>query len=467
MSRWCQFRLVAIVWVATALIIWWPLDFSLSAVHSLPERLVGLGSSWVPEGRDVVLNVLVLVPLGIFAHCSRLQLASVGSLALAVSLILEAGQVFQPGRIISPLDVVLNVGGAVAGALLARNGRSALRRVGDTGVSPPLTTLCGVVLAAGVFAWSQHEFGGLSGWPGEYTLQIGNEATGDRPWCGKISSLSMQAADRLWTEDSFALAKHPLPLPSGTSHCPRDFWLMTTDPASDLVRAVRRSGRLRLSLSAQTGIRNQHGPARIVSLSSDPANRNITVAQEGEDLIVRIRRRWAGTNGDRPFYKIYSVFSEDRPVEILVDAGSDSTIVTAAGQSLTDRHDVATQWWYLLVHAYEWREGTQALPLAFAFWLVVLGPVGLLAGALAAGQARGVLTSIVLCGGAALASGIVLRVLNVEVGWESLVSMPAAIVLCAELARRLSLTGEPRLETRKLPGNTGLGAVHKGHRDDG
>ncbi len=414
---------------------------------------MGVGSSWLPEGRDLVLNVMVFVPLGIAANRSRVPLARVFILALGLSLTLEAGQVFQRARIISPIDVALNVGGALAGALLVKNGRDALRRLSNSGLNPALITLCGVLLATGVFAWLQYEFASLGGWSGEYTLQIGNEATGDRPWCGEIRDMRIQAGDRLWTQDSFSLVKRPLRLPGGVSRCSDDYWLQTTSPPSKLARAVRQSGRIRLSLSAQPGIRDQHGPARIVSMSSDPGNRNITVAQEGEDVIVRIRRRWAGANGDRPFYRIYGVLSIEHPIDILVDAGSDFTLIEAANQSLTDRHDIAGQWWYLLVHSYEWREGIQELPLAFAFWLALLGPVGLVAGALAAGQSRGAMFNITLCGGAALASGMVLRILNVEVGWESLLSMPAAIVLCAELGRRLSLTQGQTSDSPNLAGN--------------
>ena len=53
-------------------------------------------------------------------------------------------------------------------------------------------------------------------------------------------------------------------------------------------RAVRESGRLKLSLRVRTYDPYQAGPARIMTLSRDTWSQNLLVGQEGSDLIVRL-----------------------------------------------------------------------------------------------------------------------------------------------------------------------------------
>ena len=46
---------------------------------------------------------------------------------------------------------------------------------------------------------------------------------------------------------------------------------------------------LKIELSIQTDISKQFGPARIFTISKDAKYRNITVAQQGDDLVLRLR----------------------------------------------------------------------------------------------------------------------------------------------------------------------------------
>jgi VanZ family protein len=87
---------------------------------------------WVPlttppplTAGDVVLNVVLYAPLGwLYARwvaTSRARMAA-GAIGLAVllSVSTETTQVYSHGRFPSMTDVILNVGGALAGALAVR-----------------------------------------------------------------------------------------------------------------------------------------------------------------------------------------------------------------------------------------------------------------------------------------------------------------------------------------------------------
>ncbi len=80
----------------------------------------------------------------------------------------------------------------------------------------------------------------------------------------------------------------------------------------DWVAAAMRSQRLELILRVRSFSSDQTGPARIFTLSADPYRRNLTIGQEGENLILRLRTPETGLNGTRaddgPFAELPGVF---------------------------------------------------------------------------------------------------------------------------------------------------------------
>ena len=70
----------------------------------------------------------------------------------------------------------------------------------------------------------------------------------------------------------------------------------TDEPPRSLIRAVRKSQEITLETWLQSAKRDQDGPARIVTLSSNASQRNITLGQDGTRFDVRFRSR--GTNGN-------------------------------------------------------------------------------------------------------------------------------------------------------------------------
>ncbi len=74
----------------------------------------------------------------------------------------------------------------------------------------------------------------------------------------------------------------------------------SVNPAKRLVDAVRRSGSITIEAWIRPDNLNQNGPARIVTLSKDPNERNVTLGQEGDQIEARLRTTETSTNGIPP-----------------------------------------------------------------------------------------------------------------------------------------------------------------------
>ncbi len=78
------------------------------------------------------------------------------------------------------------------------------------------------------------------------------------------------------------------------------------------VSAAMRSQRLELMLRVRPFSSDQTGPVRIFTLSADPRFRNLTIGQEGEDLIFRLRTPGTNLNGtygyDHPVAELPGIF---------------------------------------------------------------------------------------------------------------------------------------------------------------
>ena len=68
-------------------------------------------------------------------------------------------------------------------------------------------------------------------------------------------------------------------------------------PATRLNQAIRRSGELTVEAWIQPARTDQTGPARIVSISGSPNERNFTLGQDGDKFDVRLRTAKTSTNG--------------------------------------------------------------------------------------------------------------------------------------------------------------------------
>jgi hypothetical protein len=63
---------------------------------------------------------------------------------------------------------------------------------------------------------------------------------------------------------------------------------------------------------------DQSGPARIVSLSESTSERNLTLGQQGDDLVIRLRNPMTGLNGTWPELYARGIFATSEPRQIVV-----------------------------------------------------------------------------------------------------------------------------------------------------
>lgn len=74
----------------------------------------------------------------------------------------------------------------------------------------------------------------------------------------------------------------------------------TPNPPKWLKSAIAES-KLDIKLEFQTTKIDQNGPARILTISKDLHHRNLTIGQEGADLVLRIRTQLSSQNGYPPY----------------------------------------------------------------------------------------------------------------------------------------------------------------------
>jgi hypothetical protein len=74
-----------------------------------------------------------------------------------------------------------------------------------------------------------------------------------------------------------------------------------------LLAACRKTNQLTVEAVVEPDHSNQKGPARIVTFSTDAAQRNFTLGQEGDKLIFRLRTPQTGNNGYNPEVTLGSI----------------------------------------------------------------------------------------------------------------------------------------------------------------
>jgi hypothetical protein len=99
---------------------------------------------------------------------------------------------------------------------------------------------------------------------------------------------------------------------------PKPGIVRTTAAPPWLSEAIRRSS-VRITLEMRPAYYEQSGPARILTISQDPYLRNLTIAQEGKSLVLRLRTPETDLNGI-PSYQIEDVFTkpEWQRVEVII-----------------------------------------------------------------------------------------------------------------------------------------------------
>jgi VanZ family protein len=279
--------------------------------------------------RDIVVNVLLYLPLGLCLW--RRPLALSLALGALLSLAIEMLQMRYAGRHPALFDVLANAQGLGAGALagqwLVRHGR---REPHVLTLGRRAVTAAALAAAALLFGWtSRAPHSGVENWDAGYGVLLGNEATGDRPWRGRIDALAL--LPRPLTRNELAAASRLSDPQVRDSLLARGAWLLPAPVALrgdlDPVRLPQETTRrftdevmrhqgFTLIAQITPDDEAQRGPARIVSHSQDPFRRNFDLGQEGRRLMFRVRTPITGPNGMAPYTLTTPVLQAHRPVTV-------------------------------------------------------------------------------------------------------------------------------------------------------
>jgi glycopeptide antibiotics resistance protein len=322
-------------------------DASHSFVNSITHPLKPFGLA------DFVLNILLFAPFGALVHslCERPRRGGLSVLSATVagavlSISIELLQMWLT-RLPSVHDVIANTLGAGAGAVLARRYLAQCSRVAIACFqriegSRSLLCLAFILAAVPLVLSVMQRLAPFSIWDSGFSLQIGNEATDNRPWRGNIAWVGLfnhalspdevaghfshrglggntegrnAIALYVFNEKSgpavrdISRAKPPLDLrfePRGhvswlefgrgvQIHKPAI--LRSIHPTTKLIEAFQATHEFSVEVWMTPENTTQSGPARIVSFSRDTGARNFTLGQQGRKIEFRVRTPASGLNG--------------------------------------------------------------------------------------------------------------------------------------------------------------------------
>jgi glycopeptide antibiotics resistance protein len=308
---------------------------------------------------DIIINIPLFIPFGFlfFALLKVLEKKWTTKIILTtfsgfiLSFIIEFCQLFLP-RSPSLADIFANTVGAITGALIATFYYAQLTRLVQRGWSniqrsKSLSTII-IIYGALLFIFSNFPIlhSDFSNWDPSFTFQLGNEATLNRPWLGKIYLVAIyrralnpeevttnfkagpfrdasksSARDNLVAFYNFNegtgntvhdTSSFDLPLDLTIYDTSRTKWLTpngiefledtiikSQKPAEKLFYHLYSNNSLTIEAWIAPANITQGGPARILSLSRDPSFRNFTLGQEGKNIHFRLRTPISGLNGTK------------------------------------------------------------------------------------------------------------------------------------------------------------------------
>lgn len=261
---------------------------------------------------DIFNNILLYMPLGIaLARTSWLRALLAG---LALATMAETLQLGYVDRVPSFWDIASNTAGAVAGYLVARLFVAHERKEPvSLRLYRPLAAAAAPLALLGTLALLHPRVpSDFSNWNSAFHLAAGNELTGNRAWSGTISgfsiypfALSASQVEQLAApgdgSHAEAILGKPLAGAMGTEGTlPFGRPLLSGPEELTLYQTLVKQNQLTLLVWFRTDNLKQNGPARIVTYSQDPRNRNFALGQIGSTLTFRVRTPASGPNGAEP-----------------------------------------------------------------------------------------------------------------------------------------------------------------------
>ena len=368
------FSILAVV-VATL----YPFNFSLPDNISKRELVNSFDNN--SFFNDQVNNVLLFLPLGfgLTGLLQRrkanliLQIVAVIIASAALSSSVELLQILVPSRTPTPADIFNNSFGGFLGLICfyiwnSKGFKAILQGIEDSKASNSISKITlfftGYIILTFLLTIPWQATTNLSGWNPSFPLIIGNEKTADRGWEGYISELNItnKALSRNQVKQVFSQSnnfpnigdsliasyeftgkapykdkagKQPDLLWQGESATENqnqvfispNRWLQTATPVESLSENISKTSEFTISTTLTTTNTEQNGPARIISLSNDVFRRNFTLAQQGSDLVFRVRTPLTGANASDVKLEVPGVFKDAKPHQIVINYSKSSLII--------------------------------------------------------------------------------------------------------------------------------------------
>ena len=304
---------------------------------------------------DFIGNIVLFIPLS-FSISGWLRRRRINQVAIIITVVylsfsfsiaIEILQVFLPSRSPTYSDVLANTLGGLGGWLIFEVCATILGHYTTTtnpvyrslSVQKIFGLLVAYIAVTLLLSIPNPNASSLSNWETNFPLVIGNEATGNRPWEGKISqlwisdrALTKGEVQQAFSDPQFSPEELRKALVAGyhflggqnyrdrTGNLPNlvwkgnslkvdkpNFaslnshqWLETPKPVTILSQQIRQTSQFSIGVTLATAQLHQTGPARIISVSDSPYQRNLTVGQESDNLIFRLRTPKTGENGKNP-----------------------------------------------------------------------------------------------------------------------------------------------------------------------
>lgn len=300
---------------------------------------------------DIILNILLFIPFGLilFSFLKELKISdqrrlwTIIFMALFLSGLIETLQLLLP-RTASLVDIASNTFGSILGFYIMKKRPDITLKTGII-IRNPVFKFFAIFITGCIFVgflFLPFLFNHIGNWNPQFHFLLGNEETKDRPWTGKIYRIAFYSKQlqtsqvqtlyqtgiennqHLFINESmlelfypfsdeegdtihdFSHSLEPLPL-LGAKGCwlknrqgieiKAGHQLRSKNPCKNLVHRLQKPSQFSLELWFRTKDLLQGGPARIVTLSSDPEHRNFTLGQQNRDIHFRVRTPLAGLNG--------------------------------------------------------------------------------------------------------------------------------------------------------------------------
>jgi VanZ family protein len=109
-----------------------------------------------------------------------------------------------------------------------------------------------------------------------------------------------------------------------------------TPGAPEWLGGLNDTSRIEIRLVARTDDPDQRGPARLFTISDGVSDRNLTLGQEGDDLVIRVRRPGSDANGT-PALQVAGLFGDAAWHAIRVRIEPDRLTVTVDGKTRVEQ----------------------------------------------------------------------------------------------------------------------------------